>query len=79
MKNTSVTASATLDQIPSPNHTAKIGARITRGIEFIALIYGSRMAEAIGLSASHRPTPRPATVPMPNASTVSSSVTPRCR
>src|SRR5690348_5500235 len=32
MKNTSVTPSATFDSTPSPNHTAKIGARITRGI-----------------------------------------------
>ena len=37
IKNTSVTASATLLQIPKPNHSAKIGARITRGIEFAAL------------------------------------------
>ena len=31
-----------------------------------------------GLSASQRPQPRPSTVPMPNASTVSTSVTQRC-
>jgi NitT/TauT family transport system permease protein len=30
--------SATFDQMPSPNHTAKIGARITRGIELAALM-----------------------------------------
>lgn len=78
MKNTSVTASATLDQMPSPNHTPKIGARITRGIELAALMYGSSTAEADGLSASHSPAPRPVAVPMPKASTVSASVTPRC-
>jgi len=32
------TANATLDQIPKPNHMAKIGAKITRGIELAALI-----------------------------------------
>src|SRR5204862_1326472 len=38
MKKTSVTPSATLEAIPSPNHTAKMGARITRGIAFAALM-----------------------------------------
>jgi hypothetical protein len=38
MKNTSVTASATLLQMPRPNHSAKMGARITRGIELAALM-----------------------------------------
>lgn len=38
MKKTSVTPSATFDVMPSPNHTAKIGARITRGIAFAALM-----------------------------------------
>ena len=38
MKNTSVTASATFDQMPRPNHSAKMGARMTRGIEFAALM-----------------------------------------
>ena len=33
-----IPASATFDQIPSPNHMPKIGARITRGIELAALI-----------------------------------------
>ena len=32
MKKTSVKPSATLLAMPSPNHMAKIGARITRGI-----------------------------------------------
>src|SRR5947209_8339148 len=38
MKNTSVTPKTTFDVTPSPNHTAKIGASITRGMAFIALI-----------------------------------------
>src|SRR5256885_3522055 len=64
MKKTSVTPSATLDAMSRPNHTAKIGARITRGIEFSALMYGSSSAEAVGESASHKPTARPSAVPM---------------
>ena len=78
MKKTSVKPSATFEAIPSPNHTAKIGARITRGIELSALIYGSRIAAATGDSASHMPITSPETVPIRNASTVSSSVTHRC-
>ncbi len=31
MKNTSVTPSATFDQMPSPSHSVKIGASTTRG------------------------------------------------
>ncbi len=46
-------------------------------MEFIALMYGSRIAAAIGDSASHMPITSPATVPSRNASTVSSSVTHR--
>ena len=34
----SVTPKTTFDAIPRPNHTAKIGARITRGIAFIPLM-----------------------------------------
>src|SRR4030095_7295246 len=45
MKKTRVTPRATFEVMPSPNHTAKIGARITRGIAFAALIYGSASAE----------------------------------
>ena len=50
-----MTRSATLLAVPKPNHTAKIGARMMRGIAFIALTYGSSRALAIGLSASHSP------------------------
>ena len=79
MKNTSVTPSATLLATPSPNHTAKMGARITRGIEFSALMYGSKIAAASGDSASHRPKPSPSPVPQAKASTVSSKVIQRWR
>ena len=78
MKKTSVTPNATFDVMPSPNQTAKIGARITRGIALAALMYGSASAEASGESASHSPIARPSTLPAANASSVSTSVTPRC-
>ena len=78
MKKTSVTPSATLLAMPRPNQTAKIGARMTRGMLLSALMYGSAIAPAIGLSASQRPKPRPSSVPIANASTVSSRVTQRC-
>ena len=77
MKNTSVKPSATLEAMPSPNQTAKIGARITRGIELAALMYGSKIAAASGDSASHIPTTSPPAVPIANARTVSTSVTHR--
>ena len=38
MKNTSVTPSATLDQMPSPSHSMKIGASTTRGSAFSILM-----------------------------------------
>ena len=38
MKNTRVTPSATLDQIPNPNHTMKIGASTTLGMAFMAVM-----------------------------------------
>jgi hypothetical protein len=52
---------------------------MTRGIELSALMYGSKIAAAIGLSASHSPQARPSAVPMAKASTVSSSVIHRWR
>src|SRR5713101_2098124 len=67
MKNTSVTPRATFDAISSPNQTPKIGARITRGMEFSALMYGSSSDEAVALSASHSPMASPSTVPMTKA------------
>ena len=78
MKKTSVTPSATFDQMPRPNHTMKMGASTTRGIAFIAVMYGSKSAEAVGESPSHNPITRPITDPITNASTVSSSVIHRC-
>ena len=78
MKNTSVTPSATFDNTPRPNHTAKIGARITRGIALSAVMYGSAMADAVGVSASHKPIPRPRMLPAANARTVSHNVIARC-
>ena len=38
MKNTSVKPSATLLAMPNPNHMAKMGARITRGMALAALM-----------------------------------------
>src|SRR5713226_6650937 len=78
MKKTSVIPSATFEAMPSPNQTAKMGARTTRGIAFAALMYGSRSAAAVGLSPSHRPAATPSSVPMANARTVSTKVTARC-
>ncbi len=54
-KNTSVTPRATFDQMPRPNQSAKIGAKIRRGIEFSALMKGSATTARNGLSASHNP------------------------
>lgn len=77
MKNTSAKPGATFEAIPRPNHSAKIGAEITRGMEWAALMYGSRVRAATGGGASHVPTASPVAVPTTNASTVSSSVTHR--
>ena len=74
-KKTSVTPSATLDQIPRPNHRAKIGAKMRRGIELNAFMNGSVTSARNGFSASQRPTPSPSAVPITNASSVSRSVT----
>ena len=79
MKNTSVIPSATFDAMPRPNHTAKIGARMTRGIAFAALMYGSSSVDAAGARPSHSPTQSPSSVPAPKASAVSTSVIARCR
>ena len=53
MKKTSVTPSATLDQMPNPNQSAKIGASTTRGSELAALRKGSKIAASFGLRANH--------------------------
>ena len=46
MKNTSVTPSATFDQMPSPSHSAKIGATCRIG-PFARLRPGARLAEEV--------------------------------
>jgi hypothetical protein len=56
-----------------------MGARITRGMELAAVMYGSNMALALGDKPSHRPQASPDIVPMAKASTVSASVTHRWR
>jgi len=40
LKNTSVAPCATGDAIPGQNHTAKMGARMMRGMAFSALMGG---------------------------------------
>src|SRR5262245_15705173 len=78
MKNTSVTPSATFDQIPRPSQSAKIGARTTRGSALIILTYGSKTAATRGWRANQKPTSTPPTDPMTNASTDSTRVIQRC-
>src|SRR3954470_23808970 len=78
MKNTSVTPSATLEAMPSPNQSAKIGASTTRGSALAILTYGSNTALAIGLRANQKPTSTPLSEPMKNASMASTSVIHRC-
>src|SRR6516165_6512449 len=79
MKNTSVTPSATFDQMPSPSQRAKIGASTTRGRALIILTYGSKIAATNGCRANQNPTMMPASDPMTKASTDSTSVIHRCR
>src|ERR1041384_6542769 len=78
MKNTSVTPSATFDQMPSPNHSVKIGASTTRGSALIILTYGSNTAAVRGWRANQKPTRTPPIEPMTNARIDSISVTQRC-
>src|SRR6476661_9528465 len=78
MKNTSVTPSATLDQMPSPSHNAKIGASTTRGSALIIFTYGSNTAATSGLRANQNPTSTPPTEPITKARTDSHSVMKRC-
>src|SRR5215470_6666971 len=74
MKNTSVTPSATFDQMPSPSQSAKIGASTTRGSALIIFTYGSNTAATAGCRANQKPISTPPTEPMTNASTDSISV-----
>src|SRR6266705_6300474 len=79
MGHTSVTPSATFDQMPSPSHSAKIGASTTRGSALIIFTYGSSTAASVGLRANQKPMSAPAPEPMTKASTDSTSVTHRWR
>ena len=77
-KNTSVTASATFDQMPRPNHSRNSGASTTRGTAFSILMYGSKMLASIGERPSEKPSEIPSAAPTSRPSSDSSSVTARC-
>ena len=79
MKNTSVTPSATLERMPRPNHSVKIGASTTRGSELIVFTNGSKIVATSGLRANQKPTSTPASEPIVKASSASISVTHRWR
>src|SRR5437879_13381507 len=79
MKNTSVTPSATLEAMPRPNQSAKIGASTTRGSAFAIFTYGSNTALIIGLRANQKPISTPPSEPMTKASIASTSVIHRWR
>ena len=78
MKKTSVTPSATLDQMPSPSHSVKIGASTTRGSALAIFTYGSNTAAMRGWRANQKPTTTPPNEPMTKARIDSASVTHRC-
>src|SRR3984885_1654485 len=78
MKNTSVTPSATFDQMPRPSHSAKIGASTTRGNALAIFTYGSNTAATSGWRANQKPTATPPSEPMTNARIDSHSVISRC-
>src|SRR3954467_9135466 len=78
MKNTSVTPSATFDQMPSPSQSAKIGASTTRGNALAIFTYGSKTAAILGWRANQNPTRTPASEPIVNARVDSKSVIQRC-
>src|SRR3974390_2196637 len=78
MKKTSVTPSATLDQMPRPSQSVKIGASTTRGNALTILIYGSNTAASRGNNAKRNPTSTPPIEPMMKARIDSSNVTQRC-
>src|SRR5205085_4910539 len=78
MKKTSVTPSATFDQMPSPSHSAKIGASTTRGSALAIFTYGSNTAATSGLRANQKPISTPPSEPITNASMASTSVIHRC-
>src|ERR1700684_242817 len=78
MKNTSVTPSATFDQMPSPNQSVKIGASTTRGSALAILTKGSNTAAMRGCAANQKPITMAAAEPVKKASIASLSVTQRC-
>ena len=65
--------------MPSPNQSAKIGASTTRGSALIIFTYGSKTSAIVGLRANQKPISTPATEPITNASTDSTSVIQRWR
>src|ERR1700749_1390041 len=78
MKNTSVMPSATLDQMPSPSHSVKIGASTTRGSALTIFTYGSNTAATTGWRAKQKPTAAHLPEPMTKARIDSESVMKRC-
>src|SRR5665213_1146340 len=78
MKNTSDVEKATLDQMPSPNHSINIGAMTTRGIELNEIIAGESNADELRSSPSQNPPASPSRRPAVNDSNVSSNVTHKC-
>src|ERR1039457_6728351 len=78
MKNTSVTPSATFDQIPRPSQSVKIGASTTRGNALTIFTYGSNAAAVRGWRANQKPTSTPPIEPSTKASSDSINVTQRC-
>src|SRR5450755_3383115 len=78
MKNTSVTPSATFDQIPRPSQSVKIGASTTRGRALDIFTYGSNTAAVRGWRANQKPTSTPPIDPIVKARIASISVTQRC-
>src|SRR5260221_11123090 len=78
MKNTSVTPSATSDQIPRPSQSVNIGANTTRGSALTILTYGSNTAAGRGWRANQKPTSTPPIEPITKARIDSTSVNQRC-
>jgi hypothetical protein len=78
MKKTSVTPSATFDQMPSPSQSVKIGASTTRGSALTIFTYGSNTAAVRGWRANQKPTSTPPIEPITKARSASLNVTQRC-
>src|SRR3954454_9738279 len=78
MKNTSVTPSATFDQMPRPSQSQKIGARTTRGNALAIFTKGSNPAAISGWRANQKPTTIPPNEPIANPRIDSHKVMKRC-